>query len=176
MHRSPKSTIWASQIKAEQFTGIAITVIKSYAPPQIIKHLTCFQPNHEMFAVNTLFIFSYSSIGLVFCCFGPLGTLELSLKFYTFIFHKLSRQSPPLQVVNGEWMTSSTVTKSPKSESETRKRESGVLLPTFKMSRDKDDFKNYSGSSGFCRFCPPLLLHRPQVPPYWGQTTSSSPQ
>ena len=49
-------------------------------------------------------------------------------------------------------------------------RESGVLLPTFKMSRDKDDFKNISGSS---RFCPPLLLHRPQVPPYWGQTTSS---
>ena len=43
-------------------------------------------------------------------------------------------------------MTSSTVTKSPKSESETRKRESGVLLPTFKTSRDKDDFKNYSGS------------------------------
>ena len=50
------------------------------------------------------------------------------------------------------------------------KRESGVLSPTFKTSRDKDDFKNISGSS---RFCPPLLLHRPQVPPYWGQTTSS---
>ena len=112
----------------------------------------------------------YSSIGLVFCCFGLLGTLELNLKFCTFIFHKLSRQSPPLSVVNGEWMTSSTVTKSPKSESETRKRESGVLLPTFKTSRDNDDFKNNSGSS---RFCPPLLLRRPQVPPYWGQTTSS---
>ena len=112
----------------------------------------------------------YSSIGLVFCCFGLLGNLELNLRFCTFIFHKLSRQSPPLQVVNGEWMTSSTVTESPKSESETRKRESGVLLPTFKTSRDKDDFKNYSGSS---RFCPPLLLQRPQVPPYWGHTTSS---
>ena len=90
--------------------------------------------------------------------------------FSIFISHKLSRPTPPHQVVNGEWMTTSTVTKSPKSESETRKRESGVLLPTFKTSRDNDDFKNNSGSS---RFCPPLLLHRPQVPPYWGQKTSS---
>ena len=49
-------------------------------------------------------------------------------------------------------MTSSTVTKSPKSESETKKSESGVLLSTFKTSRDKDDFKNNSGSSRFCRF------------------------
>ena len=42
----------------------------------------------------------YSSIGLVFCCFGLLGNLELNLIFCTFIFHKLSRPSPPHQVVN----------------------------------------------------------------------------
>ena len=33
-----------------------------------------------------------------------LGTFILNLKFCTFISHKLSRQSPPLQVVNGEWI------------------------------------------------------------------------
>ena len=93
------------------------------------------------------------------------GNHWIEFKILDIYFHKLSRQSPPLQVVNGEWMTSSTVTKSPKSESGTKKSESGVLLPTFKTSRDKDDFENISGSS---RFCPPLLLHRPQVPPYWG--------
>ena len=51
----------------------------------------------------------YSSIGLVFCCFGLLGNLELNLRFCTFIFHKLSRPSPPHQVINREWMTSLTV-------------------------------------------------------------------
>ena len=46
-------------------------------------------------------------------------------------------------------MTSSTVTKSPKSESETEKSESGVLLPTFKTSRDKDDFKTIMDPQDF---------------------------
>ena len=36
----------------------------------------------------------YSSIGLVFCCFGLLGALELNLKFGIVIFHKLLRPSP----------------------------------------------------------------------------------
>ena len=80
---------------------------------------------------------------MVFCCFGLLGTIELNLKFWTFIFHKLSRQSPPLQVVNGEWMTSSTVTKSPKSESETRKGKVGYYSPLSKRVETKMTLKTF---------------------------------
>ena len=85
-------------------------------------------------------LWGYLCIGLVFCCYG-LGTLELNMKFGIFLFHKLLKPLPPHQVVNGKWITSSTVQKSPKRESGKWKRESGVLLPTFKTSRDKDDFK-----------------------------------
>ena len=54
------------------------------------------------------------------------GNHWIEFKILYIYFHKLSRQSPPLQVVNGEWMRSSTVTKSPKSESETRKGKWGT--------------------------------------------------
>ena len=99
-----------------------------------------------------------------------LGTLKLNLKFWYIYFPQAFKanasSSGGKQRVNDN-IHSDKVTKKWKWNQE---NESGVLLPTFKTSRDKDDFKNISGSS---RFCPPLLLHRPQVPPYWGQTTSS---
>ena len=44
---------------------------------------------------------SYLSIGLVFCCFGQFENSLLNLIYIS--SHKLSRQTPPLQMANESW-------------------------------------------------------------------------
>ena len=49
----------------------------------------------------------YFSIGLVFCCFGHKSQTNKQTKVY---FHKLSRQTPPPQVVYKPWLIITIIT------------------------------------------------------------------
>ena len=87
---------------------------------QVVKRLVMYDNDNNRLLV-------WFSVALDF-----LEPLNWIWNFSIFISHKLSRPTPPHQVVNGEWMTTSTVTKSPKSESETRKVKVGYYSPLSK--------------------------------------------
>ena len=80
----PVGAITWTKEKLLNLTNSAFVV--SYPPLSI---------SHILLIHNRLLV--WFSVALDF-----LGTFILNLKFCTFISHKLSRQSPPLQVVNGE--------------------------------------------------------------------------
>ena len=62
--------------------------------------------HYDLHRKNSLVLYEiihYLSIGLVFCCFGQFENSLLNLIYIS--SHKLSRQTPPHQVANCQWMT-----------------------------------------------------------------------